>query len=125
MVKDAPEMWDVFNEFADFADDDELVGYNNRSFDNKFLRRAGRYAHRIMKCSSFDVMYFASDLNGRLGLSDRKLSSVSEKLGIKNPEAHRALADAETTALVYLALLDLGGYEKESGLDDILSDDWE
>ncbi len=125
MVKDAPEMWDVFNEFADFADDDVLVGYNNRSFDNKFLMRAGRYAHRIMKCSSFDVMYFASDLNGRLGLSDRKLSSVSEKLGIKNPEAHRALADAETTALVYLALLDLGGYEKESGLDDILSDDWE
>ena len=124
MVKDAPEMWDVFNEFADFAGDDVLVGYNNRSFDNKFLRRAGRYAHRIMKCSSFDVMYFASDLNGRLGLSDRKLSSVSEKLGIKNPEAHRALADAETTALVYLALLDLGGYEKPRALDDILSDDW-
>lgn len=78
-----------------------------------------------MKSSSFDVMHFASDLSGRLELSDRKLSSVSEKLGIKNPEAHRALADAETTALVYLALLDLGGYEKESGLDDILSDDWE
>ena len=125
MVKDAPEMWDVFNEFADFTGDDVLVGYNNRSFDNKFLMRAGRYAHRIMKNSSFDVMHFASDLSGRLELSDRKLSSVSEKLGIKNPEAHRALADAETTALVYLALLDLGGYEKESGLDDILSDDWE
>ena len=124
MVKDAPEMWNVFNEFADFTGDDVLVGYNNRSFDNKFLRRAGRYAHRIMKSSSFDVMYFVSDLNGRLGLSDRKLSSVSEKLGIKNPEAHRALADAETTALVYLALLDLGGYEKPRALDDILSDDW-
>ena len=124
MVKDAPEMWDVFNEFADFTGDDVLIGYNNRSFDNRFLMRAGRYAHRIMKNSSFDVMYFASDLNEKLSLSDRKLSSVSEKLGIKNPEAHRALADAETTALVYLALLDLGGYERESDLDDILNDDW-
>lgn len=125
MVKDAPEMWDVFNEFVDFAGDDILIGYNNRSFDNRFLMRAGRYANRIMKNSSFDVMYFASDLSGKLELADRKLSSVSEKLGIKNPEAHRALADAETTALVYLALLDLGEYEKKSSLEDILNDDWE
>lgn len=127
MVKDADEMWDVFCEFADFVGEDILVGYNNRQFDNKFLMRAGRYANRIMKNSSFDVMYLASDMKDKLS-SDKKrfsLGELSEKLAIENPQAHRALADAETTAKVYLALVEMGGYENTSGLDDILNDDWE
>lgn len=127
MVKDADDMWNVFGEFADFVGDDILVGYNNRLFDNKFLMRAGRYANRIMKNSSFDVMFLAADMKDKLSMDKSRISlgELSEKLGIENPQAHRALADAETTAKVYLALIGMGGYENTNGLDDILNDDWE
>lgn len=46
-------------------------------------------------------------------------------LKIENPQAHRALADAETTAKIYLRLLEIGGYEKTNSLDDILDEEWE
>lgn len=126
MVKDADEMWTVFNEFADFAGDDILVGYNNRIFDNKFLIRAGRYANRIINNSSFDVMHFALDMSGSLGLGGKRISlgALAEKLEIENPHAHRALADAETTAKVYLKLLDMEDHSKCQKLDDILDDEW-
>lgn len=127
MVRNADEMWDAFKQFADFAGDDILIGYNNRTFDNKFLVRAGRYANVVLKNRSFDVMYFASELKGELGFDKQRvsLSDLSEMLKIENPQAHRALADAETTAKIYLRLLEIGGYEKTNSLDDILNEEWE
>jgi DNA polymerase III epsilon subunit-like protein len=35
------------------------------------------------------------------------LIKLGEMLGIENPQAHRALADAETTAKIYLKLMEL------------------
>lgn len=78
-----------------------LVGYNNAQFDNRMLIRAGRYSFTLISNEFVDVMPQAKE---KLVLDDYKLNTVSESLGIKNPQAHRALADAVTTARVYLKL---------------------
>lgn len=101
MVASARTIQEVFPEFSKFIGDNVLVGYNNASFDNRMLIRAGRYSRTIISNEFVDVMPLAKQ---KLILDDYKLNTVSERLGIKNPQAHRALADAETTAKVYLKL---------------------
>ena len=127
-VKDAREMWDVFRDFLEFAGDAVLVGFNNVIFDSRFLVRAGRYANIIMENPQFDVLKYAERFRDRLGLTDKKISLdvLSQKLDIKNPEAHRALPDAITTAQVFLKLKEMDRSVKPETVDDLLSDidDW-
>jgi len=123
-VKEARQMWEVFPDFMEFAGDCVLVGYNNVKFDSRFLVRAGRYSNIIMQNPQFDVMKYADGFRNKLGITDEKLSLeiLSKKLGIENPEAHRALADAITTARVYLRLKEMDKSEKTVAVDDLLSD---
>ena len=127
-VKDAREMWDVFRDFLEFAGDAVLVGFNNVNFDSRFLVRAGRYANIIMENPQFDVLKYAERFRDRLGLTDTKVSLdvLSQKFDIKNPEAHRALSDAITTAKVFLKLKEMDRSVKPETVDDLLSDidDW-
>ena len=127
-VKDARQMWEVFPDFMAFVGDNVLVGYNNVKFDSRFLVRAGRYSNIIMKNPQFDVMRYAEEFREKLGITEKKISlgTLSRKFGIENPQAHRALADALTTARVYLELKKMGSSEKEVMIDDLLADldDW-
>ena len=123
-VREARQMWEVFPDFMKFAGDCVLVGYNNVKFDSRFLVRAGRYSNIIMQNPQFDVMKYADGFRNKLGITDEKLSLeiLSKKLGIENPEAHRALADSITTARVYLRLKEMDKSEKTVAVDDLLSD---
>ncbi len=102
MLVDARNVVEVFNAFADFIGDDILIGFNNKVFDAIRLRRAGRYAGRIITNKQLDVMIMARKLGIKGSLGD-----ISKKFGIINPNAHRAYADAWTTAKVYLKLLEI------------------
>lgn len=107
-VKDARTMWEVIPDFLDFTENLTLVGFNSVSFDSKFLMRAGRYSHRVITNQNFDVMRYAKKFNDMLNLKNKaSLGLMSDKLGIKNPQAHRALADAITTAKVFLKLREM------------------
>lgn len=123
-VKDAREIWKVFADFMDFVGDMPLVGYNCIKFDNKFMERAGRYAHIIVTNPIFDVMRYAEKFADELGIAKNSLSlaNIAAALDISNERAHRALADAVTTAKVYLQLKNMEQAEKDSALDDILGD---
>ena len=123
-VASAREMWEVTPDFMKFVGDDVLVGFNNVRFDSKFLVRAGRYSNLIIENPHFDVMRYADQFKEQLGIDGKKVSleELSEKLGIENPRAHRALADAVTTAAVYLKLKEMGGSTAEVSVDDLLSD---
>lgn len=101
MVAIARNIQEAFPDFARFIGDNVLVGYNNASFDNRMLIRAGRYSRTIISNEFVDVKPLAKQ---KLVLENYKLNTVSESIGIKNPQAHRALADAITTAKVYLKL---------------------
>ena len=105
-----------------------LVGFNNVKFDSQFLVRAGRYSRIEMKNPQFDVMKYADGFRDRLELPDSvvSLERLSEELGIENPGAHRALADALTTARVFLKLREMDTDERKIEVDDLLADidDW-
>lgn len=123
-VASAREMWEVTPDFMRFVGDNILVGFNNVRFDSKFLVRAGRYSNLIIENPHFDVMRYAEQFKEQLGIDGKKVSleELSEKLSIENPRAHRALADAVTTATVYLKLKEMGGSTAEVSVDDLLSD---
>ena len=108
-VKGARQMWEVFPDFMKFVGDCVMVGFNNEAFDSKFLARAGRYSHIIMENPQFDVMRYAERFKKDLGSTDVRssLEALSRRLGIENPKAHRALADAITTARVFLKLKEM------------------
>jgi len=127
-VKNARQMWEVFPDFMEFAGDNVLVGFNNVKFDSQFLVRAGRYSRIEMGNPQFDVMKYADGFRDRLELPDSgvSLERLSEELGIENPRAHRALADALTTARVFLKLREMDTDERKIEVDDLLADidDW-
>lgn len=108
-LKDARKMWDVTKDFMDFVGDDILVGYNNAAFDSNFLARAGRYANIVIENPNFDVLQYVRQHKEQLGYteSDTKLGTVAKFCGVENPSAHRAWADALTTAKVYLKLKEM------------------
>lgn len=127
-LKDARQMWEVIPDFMRFVGDDIMVGYNSVGFDVKFLSRAGRYSNEIYTNKHFDVLRYAKDQKDSIGYtgSNFKLASVAEFLGIENPEAHRALADAITTARIYLKLKEMSGEANiPTGIDSVLDlGDW-
>lgn len=127
-LKDARQMWEVIPDFMKFVGDDILVGYNSIGFDAKFLCRAGRYCNEIYNNKHFDVWRYAKELKDVIGYTGAnfKLVTVGEFLGIENPEAHRALADAITTARIYLKLREMSGEnETPSSADSVLDlEDW-
>ena len=71
--------------------------------------RAGRYSNLILENPYYDVMRYAKAYKDDLNLSGSKqsLATLAKQLGVKNPRAHRALADAITTAKVFLKLREL------------------
>lgn len=119
----ARPIWEVFPDFAKFIGDDVLVGFNCMNFDSKMLVRAGRYSNLIINNKYFDVMRYAMTMKEKLGISKKpSLESLAEKFGITNPKAHRALADAITTAKVFLRLKEMDDGTDIGSVEDILAD---
>jgi len=95
-VENARDIKEVMKDFMTFAGKDTLVGFNSVSFDSRFLEATG------VKCRNkqFDVMLYAMQYQKALDFQKARVSLrvLSERLNIVNPQAHRALADALTTA---------------------------
>lgn len=123
-VADAGQMWEVTPEFLNFVGDDVLVGYNCMQFDSQFMVRAGRYSNIVIKNQYFDVMHYAQQFKKELGITNARISlgDLGKKVGVHNPEAHRALADAVTTARIFLKLKEMDGGSSGASVDDMLDD---
>ena len=97
-VADAPPFSQVVGELATFIGGRSVVGQNIK-FDISFLAKAGLE----LPGTSYDTWEIASVLLPR---ADRlNLASLAALLGVQQPTAHRALADAETARDVFLELL--------------------
>ncbi len=108
MVANARTIREVYPAFADFVGRDILVGYNCFHFDCKFLTRAARMCGMDLRNVCFDLLPWSKSLVDELHLSPSGgLNALSRDLHIVNPQAHRALADALTTARAYLTLLEM------------------
>lgn len=107
MLADAEPCELVMQRFFDFAGDSNLVAHN-ATFDRRFLEaeydRIGRQHIGSLACSMLAARRLCPDApNHRLG-------TLVEYLALPNDGTfHRALADAEMTASLWLQLLDVLG----------------
>jgi DNA polymerase-3 subunit epsilon len=104
MLKDAPPCAEVMSEFSHFIDGFNLVAHN-ASFDSRFLeaelRRIKRDHHGEFACSMLIARRIYPDApNHKLG------TLVSYKNLPNNGTFHRALADSQMTAHLWLAMID-------------------
>jgi DNA polymerase-3 subunit alpha (Gram-positive type) len=117
MLRRAPGMEAVMPQFLDFIKDSCLCSYN-ASFDLEFLNNELRLMGkgRLDNVTVVDLLKMARRLLP--GLERYSLSHVSEKLGIKFQQKHRALSDVELTLKLFTRLKEI---LKAKGIDDFLN----
>jgi DNA polymerase-3 subunit epsilon/ATP-dependent DNA helicase DinG len=102
MVRQAPRLADILNEFHDFVGGAPVLGQNVR-FDLGFLQKQGV----LLLSEVVDTYELASAL---LPTAARyNLGALGQLLGIPLPASHRALDDARVTHRVYLELMQIAG----------------
>ncbi|GAP41653.1 exonuclease, DNA polymerase III, epsilon subunit family [Flexilinea flocculi] len=114
MVRNAPQISDVYSKFIEFIGDDTIVGHNV-GFDLSFLKR-GNY---LKKNQVFDTYEIASVL---LPCASRyNLGSLAQQMGIFVQDQHRALADCISNYQVYNRLVEKANSLPLNLLMDIVS----
>ena len=104
MVADAPLLADAVRGFCTFAEGSVLVAHNHR-FDLGFLDyEAERFLGDPFPRPVLDTLSLARRLHP--GLSHYNLRALSEAYETGLEPNHRALADAEATAAIFIRMLD-------------------
>lgn len=96
-VRGMPAFAEVVDELAAFVGDAPIVG-QNLNFDLSFLRAGGVEP----RGPALDTLRFSRLLLPTI--RQRNLTALAAELGVTAAAAHRALADARTTAAVFTAL---------------------
>jgi DNA polymerase III subunit epsilon len=103
MLQDAPSAKEVMPNFLQFIDGAILVGHN-LGFDLNFLTHEAQLLNMAFPLDGLDTIPLARRFLP--GLKRFKLDMVAEHLKIPPRTRHRALGDAETTAAVFLCILE-------------------
>lgn len=100
MVKDAPKIDEIINDFINFIGDSVLVAHN-ASFDYGFLKSALKLNKSpYIKNSVLDTLDLSRALYPEL--KNHKLNTLCKHLAIGLENHHRAVDDAKATALLLL-----------------------
>ena len=103
MVGGAPRIEEIMPHFLDFLRDGVIVAHN-ASFDLGFLNyELGRLKGRRLGEGAIDTVSLARCMAP--GLPNYRLATVAEALGSQVVPVHRALADAQATAHIFLTLM--------------------
>ncbi len=100
MVKDAPTLDEVIDQFLAFVGNDLVVGYNNSSFDVNYIYDAALSLRNIHFSNDYVDVYHAARRSVK-ELENYKLSTLCECFGVTNTDAHRALSDCYATKACY------------------------
>ena len=118
MVRGKPAFAEIAPDVLAALGDGPMVAHN-ASFDEAFLRHAyARLGHKLA-LPKLCTLRLARRLLPRL--PTYRLDALTTYFGIKNNSRHRALGDAEATALVLLRLLDLAAERDVHTLDGLLA----
>lgn len=104
LISEEPTIDTVIIDFYNFCKDCVLVAHN-ASFDTRFIRRDMHKYNFNYDFKVIDTLDLA-----RAVVPDMKrfnLGALSKKFGVSLVNAHRAVNDAEATALVFIKLMDL------------------
>lgn len=107
MVKDAPDVATVMQQFVDYIGDLPIVGHNIRSSDLHYLGKAAKKAGIVFNSPFFDTYLYAKLFKEQMAWGNVKLEYLSDYFGISQPAAHRAYCDAEANVGVYFKLAKL------------------
>jgi DNA polymerase-3 subunit epsilon/ATP-dependent DNA helicase DinG len=98
-IDGAPPLAAVAAELEEFLGDSALVGHNVIGFDTVFLQRAG-IAHSPVVLDTQEIASLVMP-----GQAEYGQAALAATLGIEVTTVHRALADAETSRRLFLALM--------------------
>lgn len=101
MVKDAPYIEDIFEDFYNFLTDLPLVIHNAR-FDMSFLITKGENLGFNIKNGALDTVSVTREIFPEL--KKYNLAFLCSHFNIKNQNAHRAMSDAFATYQLYKIL---------------------
>lgn len=101
MVAAAPKLYEAFPDFIRFIEGCTLLAHN-AGFDCRFLARDGLRFGRTFAGPVLDTMLIAKKKLPHL--PSYKLGYLTNHFGIALTDAHRAWADAEATAKLYLIM---------------------
>jgi len=102
-VQYSPSFYDTAEEIEDFIGNSIISGHN-LSFDEGFLSYEF-IRNGFEPLSNLNVCTLKLSRKIFPSLKSKSLGSVSEFLGIKNRDSHRALSDAEATAQILIKLI--------------------
>ena len=104
ILKDAPKVEQVLQDFQGFVGTLPIVGYNAAKSDLPILMEHGLDYRDQYKVDLYDEAFErrSSDLHG---IANLKLQTVANFLGFKG-QSHNSLEDARMTARVYEAFLE-------------------
>lgn len=114
MLSQAPSCSEVMDEFASFIDGQNLIAHN-ASFDQRFLDAEFEVVNKTYSGSFGCSLLVSRRLNQ--DVKSHKLGDLVAYHQIENDGVfHRALADAEVTASLWLVLLDI--LQREYGINN-------
>ena len=98
MVKDAPAVEEVIGDALDFAGDLPLLGHN-LLFDYRFIKKAAVNSGLAFERQGIDTLHLCRLF---MGTEQKKnLTDACAFYQIPQPQAHRALADAQSAHLLF------------------------
>ena len=102
MVKDAPGIEVVMQEFLDFVGEEEVLLGHNLRFDYSFIKTHAKRLGYSFSMKGLDTLGIARKF--LTNLPKKNLGALCEYYEVINPCAHRAYEDAKTTAVIYAKL---------------------
>jgi DNA polymerase III epsilon subunit family exonuclease len=99
----SPSFYDTAEEIEEFIGDSVICGHN-LSFDEGFLRYEF-LRNGFEPLSNLNICTLKLARKIFPSLKSKSLGSVTEYLGVKNIDSHRALSDAEATAQILIKLI--------------------
>lgn len=113
MVINAPKIEEILPKFMEFCKDCVMVAHN-ADFDMSFI--SANCERQGLPCDFTIIDTVAMSRYLIIGLGRYKLDSVAKALGIVLDHHHRAVDDAECTALIFLKLCDM---LRDKGIDNL------
>ncbi len=114
MVKDMPEIEEVFPKFKAFCGDAVMVAHN-ASFDMSFVYEAARRLGTYFPNKTMDTLEMSRNLFPREKV--HKLDFVCERLGVSLGNHHRAVDDSTATAYCFIKMMEMTDWKEAAALE--------
>ena len=100
-LADKPSEEEVFQEIKEFFGTSYVAGYNNISFDDKFMSEMyKRYGETFNPFMSIDIYKLAQIMISPNEVPNHKLATIASYFGMDNIMFHNASGDVEATRMI-------------------------